>query len=194
MMKLSRHILKELIEKEVNRFLLLEVSYEDAKRNLEEKSLEKIVKAYMYDHGISLESGRDVEYWKGYWREQLLMAIPHDIEDKQKGLALLWLIRLAKKSKNNRYEIENYMCWCGRKATHIAHRIAATKTNYKVYGKEIIDHWFNLCCACGVENGRHNDLVNIGNKPATSKKLLQLIKTRGDELLTVKEINEYLEV
>jgi hypothetical protein len=92
-----------------------------------------------------------------------------------------------------RYEAEYYMCWCGKKATHIAHRIAQSLTNYKVYGKEIIDHWFNLCCACDTDNGSHNDACNIGFKPNTSKKLVQLIKSRGDDLLTVREINEYLE-
>jgi hypothetical protein len=40
-----------------------------------------------------------------------------------------------------RYEAEHYLCWCGKRATHIAHRIAQSLTNYRVYGKEIIYVW-----------------------------------------------------
>jgi hypothetical protein len=90
-----------------------------------------------------------------------------------------------------RYEAEYYLCWCGKKASQIAHRICSSKTNYKVYGKEVIDNNINLVPVCCLE---HNDKVNIGNKIGTSKKLVQLIKSRGDDILTVREINEYLEV
>jgi hypothetical protein len=88
-----------------------------------------------------------------------------------------------------RYEAEYYLCYCGKKASQIAHRICSSKTNYKVYGKEIIDHWFNLVPVCDLF---HNDLVNIGNKIGTSKKLVQLIKSRGGDNLTVREVDEYL--
>lgn len=81
-----------------------------------------------------------------------------------------------------RYQIDQSRCGkCGLPAIHMAHRIAATKVNIKKYGWEIIQHCFNLIPACCLE---HNDFWNIANKPERCKKLVDLINTRGEELLT----------
>jgi hypothetical protein len=55
---------------------------------------------------------------------------------------------------------------------HIAHRIAETKTNIKVYGKEIIDHEYNKAWVCSLDC---NDKCNIGNKPSEVKRLINKI-------------------
>ena len=85
-----------------------------------------------------------------------------------------------------RYMIDNYVCQkCYKPAIQMAHRIAKTKVNYKIYGKDIIDHNFNLCSVCSLDC---NDSFNIGNKLKKCKNLVKLIKTRGCEKLTNKEI------
>jgi hypothetical protein len=90
-----------------------------------------------------------------------------------------------------RYEIENWLCsFTGLRASHMAHRIAQTKTNIQKYGKKIIHHNFNLV---PVQTLEINDSYNIANKPNKRRKLIELIKMNGNERLTVKEINQILE-
>ncbi len=74
----------------------------------------------------------------------------------------------------------------------IAHRIANTKTNIKIYGKKIIDHRFNLCWAC--LSWTCNDKMNIGNNLGKSQKLVKLINDNPnkyfDAKFITKKINE----
>lgn len=89
-----------------------------------------------------------------------------------------------------RYEIENYLCYkSGKRAMNMAHRIANTKVNRKLYGNRI-DHNFNLCPASSLEE---NDLFNIGNNPGKVRRLIELIDTRGNERLTAEYISNYIE-
>ena len=89
-----------------------------------------------------------------------------------------------------RYTLDDYVCQsCGHFACQIAHRIAKTKTNYNVYGNEIIDHNFNLVSVCSL---KCNDSFNIGNKPGTSQKLVNLIRSNNEKLLTSQYINNIL--
>lgn len=92
-----------------------------------------------------------------------------------------------------RYNCDNVICQyvdCWEKATQIAHRIAQTKVNIKKYGWEVIHHNFNLVSVCCLA---HNDSFNIAYKYERSRKLIELIKTRGEEYLQTIIINHYLE-
>lgn len=92
-----------------------------------------------------------------------------------------------------RYEIDRSVCHnCGLPATHICHRIAATKVNYRKYGKEIIDHNMNICPACSKKGTDCNDKANIGMKDIKCNRLVSLIKERGNERLSSAEITEYI--
>jgi hypothetical protein len=91
-----------------------------------------------------------------------------------------------------RYNLDFYMCQrCGNKATQIAHLICKSKVNYKKYGKDIIDHNFNLASVCDLSC---NSSFNIANRPIKVERLVNLIKERGDERLTTQEINEIIGV
>lgn len=92
-----------------------------------------------------------------------------------------------------RYELDNYVCQkCSVYATHIAHRIANEKVNRKKYGKEVIDHNFNIVSVCSSKGKGCNDSYNIGNKPNQCKKLVELIIKQGDERLSTVYINNYI--
>ena len=89
-----------------------------------------------------------------------------------------------------RYQIDQRRCGkCGIPATHMSHRISQSIVNIKKYGWEIIQHHYNLVPACCQS---HNDCWNIGNNPSKSFKLIELIKTRGNEKLTSKKITEVI--
>ena len=89
-----------------------------------------------------------------------------------------------------RYALDNYVCQkCGNRATQIAHRIAKTKTNYKVYGKDVIDHNFNLVSVCCLSC---NSFYNIANRPLKAERLVNLINERGNENLTSEVINDII--
>lgn len=89
-----------------------------------------------------------------------------------------------------RYHLDLYRCQhCGKLATQIAHRIARLKTNYKIYGKEIIDSNLNIVSVCSLSC---NDKFSITYKPMKCKKLIDLIKERGDEEFKSEEITRYL--
>jgi hypothetical protein len=86
-----------------------------------------------------------------------------------------------------RYNLDSYQCQkCGNRATQIAHRCAKTKTNYKVYGKDVIDHNMNLASVCGLSC---NSSFNCANRPLKAERLVNLIIERGTERLTSDEIN-----
>ncbi len=70
----------------------------------------------------------------------------------------------------------------------LAHRIANTKTNIKIYGKEIIDHRFNLIWSCF--SWTCNDSMNIGGNLGKSQKLVKLIKAYPDKYFDAKFITE----
>lgn len=97
---------------------------------------------------------------------------------------------LQKDNYLRRYEIEDYLCYfTGKQATQIAHLIANTKVNRKIYEGWYIDHHFNLCPVSSLEL---NDRCNIGFKPELCKKLIRLIDTFGNDDLTCREINRLL--
>ncbi len=83
---------------------------------------------------------------------------------------------------NIRYEIDDYFCPHGKRAVGIAHRIAKTKTNYKIYGKDVIDHNFNLVPYCDLDC---NASVNIGMNKGKSILLSNLIFRYKDMNLTI---------
>ena len=62
-------------------------------------------------------------------------------------------------------------CW--KIGKHLAHRIANTKTNRKIYGDAVIDHDENVKTVCEIPG--HNDYFNIGNQPAQAQALAQKI-------------------
>jgi len=88
-----------------------------------------------------------------------------------------------------RYNIEEGHCFCGMPATQMAHRLCQSKMFIKKYGEKMIHHNFNLVPTCGLE---HNSTVNVSNRPQVERKLIKLIKTRRDDILTVRAINEII--
>jgi hypothetical protein len=92
-----------------------------------------------------------------------------------------------------RYELDNYLCQakrCNMKATQIAHRISKSKENYRIYGKEVIDHNINLTSVCCLE---HNDSFNIGNKTRIANKLAEYIRKNKEKRISSKNIQKYIE-
>jgi len=105
---------------------------------------------------------------------------------------------MTKKNKNIKEIIRNRDNGCCKKCGKyrwtdgcIAHRIADTKVNRKVYGNHIIDHPYNKLWACILN--KCNDRWNIGNNPEKCKKLVNLIFTCSGLRMSVEEINEMLE-
>ena len=91
---------------------------------------------------------------------------------------------------NIRYTLDNYTCQsCGKPAKQMAHRIANTKTNRKVYGNKI-DHNENLVSVCCLDC---NGTYNIGNNPVKSAKLINIINEKVFYIKT-NEINRRLEI
>ena len=77
---------------EDNEVLLTEVSLEDAKKSLDSKSTQKIIKAYNYDQG--LDPNDDIANKLSWFKENMMGGmIPNDIEDNQKALAILWVLK-----------------------------------------------------------------------------------------------------
>lgn len=90
---------------------------------------------------------------------------------------------------NIRYELDKRQCQkCGKAAKQMAHRIANTKTNRKVYGN-IIDHNENLVSVCSLDC---NGTFNIGNNPVKSAKLIAIINEKVHYIKT-NEINRRLD-
>lgn len=75
---------------------------------------------------------------------------------------------------NEVYKRDHYLCFCGKRATQIAHIIAKTKVNIKKYGKEIIHHKANLRSVCSLEC---NAEIMIGDcKPMLIQEQIEKIK------------------
>lgn len=85
--------------------------------------------------------------------------------------------RFEESEKHQRvFARDGYTCCfpgCGKPARHLAHRIANTKTNRKIYGDMVIDHDENVRSVC--DDPTHNDYYNIGNQPAQAQKLAKKI-------------------
>ncbi len=88
-----------------------------------------------------------------------------------------------------RYILDKYTCQsCGQPAKQMAHRIANTITNRKVYGNKI-DHNENLVSVCNLEC---NANYNIGNNPVKSGMHIKIIDEKTYYLKS-GEINRRLE-
>jgi hypothetical protein len=59
----------------------------------------------------------------------------------------------------------------------VAHKIAATKCNYKRFGAHIIDHRLNKATT---HAGRCNDRQNIGNNPGKCAEMIRQIEERSN--------------
>lgn len=80
---------------------LTEVSYADAQDILNSKGTLKIIKNYERENpdlrrGGTTTDSREAQYHENF-KQWIYFAIPDDITDNQKGTAVLWLRRLAKK-------------------------------------------------------------------------------------------------
>ena len=89
-----------------------------------------------------------------------------------------------------RYGIEGGLCWCGLQASQMGHRLPQSKVNLKKYGAKVIHNNINLVPVCGLE---HNDKVNIGCSPRKEETIVELIKVRGNDILTAAQIDRILE-
>lgn len=92
-----------------------------------------------------------------------------------------------------RYKIDGQICQkCGTPLKGLGdgmgHRIARTKTNYKIHGAHIIDHNCNLVPACI----KCNDHYNIGFKIKRCDLLVKLIEKFPNAVFTTREINDYI--
>lgn len=97
------NILKQIIKKEIKYYLLNEVSYEDAKKNLYTKKTKSVINQTLQNFKTPLEPE---EYEKEYEKiiNTIIKQIPEDIDDKQKGLSLMWLLRIFRK-----YGVEEFL-------------------------------------------------------------------------------------
>ena len=95
--------------------------------------------------------------------------------------------------QNMKMEIMEYNGWecviCGDPATQLAHCIAQTKTNIKKYGKSVIHNWNNMLPVCSLYC---NSRCNIGNNPAKTQKMLDIIN-EGENLPAI-EIKHRVEI
>jgi hypothetical protein len=129
--------MKRLFEnwrKHLNEELLVEVSFEDARENLW-KAAKKIVSGYHYDKWGKPPEGSFSHMSTSAWLaepdkydpkwlraaqdyEQLMIqTVPRDLEDNQRGSALLWLIRLTRKDPEFRGDVVGY----GSRQSHLSH-------------------------------------------------------------------------
>ena len=83
------------------RSYLTEVTFETAKKNLEDKTL-KIINAYRYDRSQEdpdyLGGADDIQSQHRNFKNYLLDVVPNDLTDNQKGTAVLWLIKLSREN------------------------------------------------------------------------------------------------
>lgn len=82
---------------------------------------------------------------------------------------------------------------CDKPACQLAHRIGQGKANRKKWGNAIIDHPFNVVSVCEIP--AHNDYFNIGMRPISRQKIVQLIEEwdSGEALVVpVRDIEEVL--
>jgi len=124
----------------LNEELLVEVSFEDAKENLW-KAAQKIVSGHYYDKWGKPPEGSfshmntsawlaEPDKYDPKWRRAaqgyeglMLQTVPDDLEDSQRGAALLWLIRLTRKDPNFREDVIEQWGIGGRGQTHLRNLI-----------------------------------------------------------------------
>jgi len=116
----------KLILENWRQHLLNEVSFADAKEILNSKRTMKIIKNYEYEREktakqkrsrswtdiyageagddaenfLERPSGKRTAYYHRMFKDWLLETIPDDLTDNQKGLAVLWLIKLSREDSN----------------------------------------------------------------------------------------------
>ena len=113
--------------------LLVEVSFEDARENLW-KAAKKIVSGYYYDEWGKPPEGSFSHMSTSAWLAEpdkydpkwlraaqdyeslMLQTVPDDLEDNQRGSALLWLIRLTRKDPDFREDVVEL----GLRQTHLS--------------------------------------------------------------------------
>ena len=82
------------------RGFLNEVSYDEAKKSLDSKKTKKIIKAYNFDRGA--EPGKNLLGLLDVFKYNMSALVPDDIEDNQKGTALLWILGVVRDNKELR--------------------------------------------------------------------------------------------
>ena len=82
------------------RGFLNEVSYDEAKKSLDSKKTKKIIKAYNFDRGE--EPGKNLLGLLDVFKYNMSALVPDDIEDNQKGTALLWILGVIRDNKELR--------------------------------------------------------------------------------------------
>lgn len=105
------------------------------------------------------------------------------------------MTKYHKNQAEKRYLVDGYVCQvCGRKLNNmgdgLAHRMANSKMNLRMYGEKRINHNFNLVPACM----KCNSKVLIDGKPQRKILLISLIDTRGEFNYSTKEINSIIGV
>ena len=101
-------LLFENWRKYINEELLVEVSYEQAQESLESNKTHRIIARYMRDQdmphkwpaGIDLTNSDTFRTLHNKFKKNLMHQVPADISDNDKGLALLWLLGLARRDPN----------------------------------------------------------------------------------------------
>ena len=77
--------------------LLTEVSFEDAKKSFDSKKTLKIIKNYVYEKNLAAGPKQYDNYLFNF-KDWILALIPEDLTDNQKGLSVLWLIKVAREN------------------------------------------------------------------------------------------------
>jgi len=85
------------------RTFLTEVSYDEAKKSLDSKKTIKMIKAYNFDRGVEPED--KLEGLLKIFKYNMSALVPDDIEDNQKGTALLWILGVIRDSKQLRDKV-----------------------------------------------------------------------------------------
>ena len=96
----------KLLMESWRKYLLTEVSFEDAKEILDSKRTLKIIKAYRYEKEresramLGTYSGPTITTQHRNFKNYLLDQIPDDLTDNQKGSSVLWLLKLSRDNPN----------------------------------------------------------------------------------------------
>lgn len=94
---------KKQLSNLIRESLLLEVSFKQATQSLYSNRTKKIVKNL--DYHDRLPPGYTFDYYLEVFRNSIVSLVPEDIEDNERGLALLWLIKLASKDLEFAYDL-----------------------------------------------------------------------------------------
>ena len=84
------------IMNEWRKYLLVEVSFEQAQKSLNSKKLLRSL-AYQEKQHSPHKSPEEIEQGVRWSKHIIMDTVPRDITDNQKGASLLWIIRFAKK-------------------------------------------------------------------------------------------------